>query len=121
METPAQRCERIVSALEDLAAQEAASIAQGDFAAVEALHERTAPLVEFLADAGSESLSVSGLRRRLVAVYERRHRSGEALAAAMARTRLELAQTQAAQRRVARVAPAYGQQDFRAPQLHAVG
>lgn len=121
METAAQRCERIVSALEDLAAQEAASVAQGDFAGVQALHERTAPLVEFLADAGSESLSVPGLRRRLVAVYELRHRSGEALAAAMARTRLELAQTQAAQRRVARVAPAYGLQDFRAPQLHAVG
>lgn len=121
METAAQRSERIVTALEDLAAQEAACVAHGDFAAVQALHERTAPLVEFLADAGSESLSIPGLRRRLVAVYELRHRSGEALAAAMARTRLEMAQTEAAQRRVARIAPAYGLQDFRAPQLHAVG
>ncbi|MBL9210720.1 MAG: hypothetical protein JNL92_09655 [Opitutaceae bacterium] len=121
METATQRCERIVSALEDLAAQEAAGVAQGDFAAVQALHERTAPLVEFLATAGSESLNAAGLRRRLVAIYELRHRSGEALAAAMARTRLELAQTQASQRRVARIAPAYGHQDFRAPHLHAVG
>jgi len=121
MESAAQRCERIVAALEDLAAQEAAGVAQGDYSAVQALHARTAPLVEFLADAGSEPLSVPGLRRRLVAVYELRHRSGEALATAMARTRLELAQTQAAQRRVARLAPTYGGQDFRAPQLHAVG
>jgi len=120
METPVQRCERIVAALEDLAAQEAASVAQGDFAAVQALHERTAPLVEFLSSVGSAAMA-AGLRRRLIAVYELRHRSGEAVAQAMAQTRLELAQTQASQRRVARIAPAYIQHDARSPRLQAVG
>jgi len=121
METPVQRCERIVAALEDLAAQEAAGVAQNDFAAVQALHERTAPLVEYLAAAGSELLGAPGLRRRLIAVYELRHRSGEALAAAMARVRLEMAQAEATQRRVARIMPVYGQHAVRTPQLQVVG
>lgn len=121
METATQRSARIVTALEDLAAQEAAGVAHGDFAGVRALHERTAPLIEFLAAAGADTLSTHGLRRRLVAVYELRHRSGEALAAAMARTRINLAQTEVTQRRVARIAPAYGHHEVRTPQLHAVG
>ena len=121
METASERCARIVTALEDLAAQEAAGVSHRDLAGVQALHERTAPLIEFLASVGSDVLSAPGLRRRLIAVYELRHRSGEALAAAMARTRLKLTQTEVAQRRVARIAPAYGDHGLRTPQLHAVG
>jgi hypothetical protein len=121
METSAQKCERIVAALEDLAAQEAASVAHNDFAGVQALHERTAPLVEFLAAVGAETLGAAGLRRRLTAVYELRARSGEVLHAAMARVRSELALTEAGQRRAARIAPAYGAQAVRSPRLQVVG
>jgi hypothetical protein len=49
METPAQRCARIVSALEDLVNQEAAALRAGDFDAVNEIQDRAAPLVEFLA------------------------------------------------------------------------
>lgn len=121
MESPVQRCVRIVSALEDLAAQEAAAVARGDFATVQALHDRSAPLVEFLAAAGAEALAAAGLRRRLAAVYELRARSGEVLAAAMAQVRVELAQTEAGQRRAARIAPAYGTHEVRAPRLQVMG
>lgn len=121
MESPAQRCARIVSALEDLAAQEAAGVARQDFATVQTLHERTAPLVEFLAATGAEALGAAGLRRRLVAVYELRARSSEILAAAMAQVRVDLARTEAGQRRAARIAPAYGAHEERAPRLQVVG
>lgn len=121
MESPSHRCARIVSALEDLAAQEAAGVARQDLATVQALHERMAPLVEFLAAAGAEALGAAGLRRRLTAVYELRARSTEVLAAAMAQVRVELARTEAGQRRAARIAPAYGAHDIRSPSLQAVG
>lgn len=121
MESPAQRCTRIVAALEDLVAQEAAAVAREDFVAVQALHERIAPLVEFLVSAGADLLGAAGLRRRLTAVYDLRHRSGEAVAAAMARVRSELDANQASRRRAARIAPAYGQPGVRTSQLQAIG
>lgn len=121
MESLSQRCTRIVAALEDLAAQEAAAVAREDFAAVQSLHERTAALVEFLASAGADVLGAAGLRRRLTAVYDLRHRSGEAVAAAMARVRSELDANQASSRRAARIAPAYGERDVRTSRLQAIG
>lgn len=121
METVAQRCERIIAALEDLAAQEAAGVAAGDFEGVRSLQDRTAPLIDFLAAEGGAALGIPSLRRRLTAVYELRLRSGEALATAMTRVRSELAQTQASQRRAAQVGPAYGQPGSRPPRLDLVG
>lgn len=122
METPAQRCLRIVTALEDLAAQEAAALANRDFAAVAALQERTGPLVDFIVSTGLSYVNTPALRARIGALHDRRNQTVERLASEMARTRADLEQTQVSQRRVAQIAPVYGQSsvvDRR--QLQAVG
>lgn len=121
MESPVQRCTRIVTALEDLAGQEAAALAHRDFATVLALQDRTTPLVEFLITSGATQMREPGLRRRVRALHELRQKTSETLAVAMANTRADLQQTQVAQRRVAQIAPAYGQNAPRVSQLQAVG
>lgn len=121
MESPAQRCARIVTALEDLAGQEAAALASRDFNAVLALQERTTPLVEYLVTAGANHIREPGIRSRVTALHELRQRTSESLAHAIADTRSELRRTQASQRRVAQIAPAYGQHAPRAAQWQAVG
>jgi len=110
MQAMAQRSARLIAALEDLAAQEAAAVSTGDFGAAGALAERCAPLVaEIAAQAnGKNVMTDEALRRRLRAIRDRRAETSEALATQMARLRDELQQTQAAQRRTAAIAPVYG-------------
>jgi hypothetical protein len=121
METPAQRAERIVAALEDLSAQEAASVAQQDWASVVALQDRMVPLVEFLAVSPFRGHEQSALRSRIAAVHARRAGSSARLEGELERTRKELEQTQLARRRVAQIAPAYGRAGVPPHRLHAVG
>ena len=121
METPAQMCARLVAALEDLTAQEAASLAARDFTAAIAVQDRAAPLVDLLVAHGPV-VADAGLRPRIVALMARSRQTGEWLTEQMARVRQELQQTHVAQRRVAQVAPAYGQgAAAKRPQLCAVG
>ena len=102
-------CARLLAALEELAAQEAASLAARDFAAVVHLQERAAPLVAHLAEHGpGVAKDDPALVGRIAAWLARRHETGEWLAGQIARTKEKLSEVEAAQRRVARVAPAYG-------------
>ncbi len=107
METPAQTCARLVAALEDLTAQEAATLEARDFPAAIAVQQRAAPLIEHLVAHEAEIVDAA-LRQRLRALVLRRNKTGEWLAEQVARAREELGEAQAAQRRVAQVAPAYG-------------
>lgn len=119
-ETAAQTCARIVTALEDLARQEAAALQTRDFPAAVLLQERAAPLVEHLV-AHESDVTSSDLRSRIAAVYALRNQTGEWLATQIAQAREELRQMDASQRRIARVAPAYGGGSTRRSQLSAVG
>jgi hypothetical protein len=107
METPAQMCVRLVTALEELAAQEAATLEARDFPVVVELQDRAAPLIQLLG-AHAADVTDQKLRERVAALIERRNRMGEWLAEQIARVREELKQTEATQRRLAQVAPAYG-------------
>jgi hypothetical protein len=107
METPAQRCVRIVIALEDLVAQEGAALANRDFATMLALQERTTPLVNFLVTNAADA-SEPGLRARITALHSRRKQNNDSLTAEIERTRTDLQQMQVTRRRVARIAPVYG-------------
>lgn len=107
MENSAQKCARILSALEDLAGQETAALQSGHFAAAAEILSRAAPLIDFLAGDGTAALDRT-LRERLRCVAELRARNSAWLARELARTRDELRHTQAAERRVSRVAPVYG-------------
>jgi hypothetical protein len=108
MESPAQRCTRIVTALEDLTGQEEAALANRDYGVLLSLQERTAPLVEFLITDGATQIRQPSLRGRVEAVHARRAQTGARLAVAMADNRRDFQQTQVTQRRVAQVGPAYG-------------
>lgn len=107
MQAMAQRSARLIAALEDLAAQEAAAVRTGDFGAAGDVAERCAPLVAELAQQPN-ALADEMIRRRLSAVRDRRAETSEVLAAEMARLRDELQQTRVAQRRTAAIAPVYG-------------
>lgn len=110
MPASAAQCARIASALDDLAGQEAASLAQEDFAAVLTIQDRAAPLVAFLAEhlpalGAGESADV---RRDVAGIFERRRSTAALLDDKLAALRGAMAETAAARGRAARVAPIYG-------------
>jgi hypothetical protein len=107
MEMPAQTCARLIAALDDLVAREAATLAARDFAAVIELQQRAAPIVELLG-AHAADLTDPALRARLRSVIDRRQRSGEWLAEQIEQTREALAETNEGRRRVRQIAPVYG-------------
>jgi len=121
METPTQRWVRIVTALEDLVAQEGMALASRDFAAMLALQERTAPLVDFLAASAVDDGREPGLRIRIAALHRQRTQNSDSLAAEIERTRADLHQMQVTRQRVARIAPVYGQAFPARGQWQAVG
>lgn len=107
MQTPAQRCARLVAALEDLAAQEECALHAKDFAIVETLQERAGAVIGDLVVHGI-AITDESLRTRLKAVSARRARSSEWLEAELSVLRADLADTQASRGRVAQIAPVYG-------------
>jgi len=121
METPAQTCARLVVALEDLVACEAASMQNRDFSSVLQIQERAAPVIDYLVINGSRYTD-RALQKRIHALAERRRLTGELLSAQLAEVKENLQSTRASQHRVARIAPVYGSAP--APvsgQLSAVG
>ena len=120
MESPAQTCVRLVAALEDLAAQEAACLGTSDYATLAALQERAAPFVEFLAQHGPE-VANRALKERIFALMAKRDATVMTLTGEMERAREQLGALQANQRRVARVAPAYSQGSAPRRQISMVG
>ncbi len=120
MATTAQTCARLLVALEDLSAQEAATLREGDFAAVAEIQARSAPLVEYLGTHGP-AIADGAFLARMRALLLRRSESAEWLAAQIERTREELRQTQASEQRAARIAPVYGSAKAPVARLSAVG
>lgn len=108
MESPAQKCSRLATALEDLAQQEAMCLAAKDFAAVIEAQDRAAPLVEYLVT-HAKAVTDEKVRQRIATVVELRRKSEEAIAIELAQIRVRLEEVQAKQRRAAKVGPAYGQ------------
>ena len=108
MDTARQRFARVVGALEDLVAQEAAALQVKDFSGVAEVQERAAPLVSFLAAHGSEISTDPVLAAGIRALQARREETSTRLAFEITLTRDELAQTLTTERRIAQVAPAYG-------------
>lgn len=122
METPAQTCARLVTALEDLVAREAATLELRDFAAVVDIQARCAPLVELLG-AHASDVTDAALRERIRALLARRHQTGEWLSEQIEKTREALAEANEGRRRVRQIAPVYGRRPAAATsrQLCAVG
>jgi hypothetical protein len=121
METPAQRCARLLVALEDLARREALCLDLHDFPAVAQLQRQSAPLVAALVEHGPAVVD-DGLRARMAAWLAHRHETDLRLADQIARARDRLRELEASRRRVTRLAPAYSMAEASpARQLCAVG
>jgi phage host-nuclease inhibitor protein Gam len=120
MESPAQTCGRLLTALEDLVRQEADRLEARDFPAVAAIQERSAPLIAHLAAHGG-TVADRSFRARVAALAARRGRTCAALATQLARVEEELRRIGTAQRQLARMAPAYRSPGAPAAQFSAVG
>jgi hypothetical protein len=105
VETPAHRIPRLITALEDMAGQEALLLRGGDAASARGVQLRMAPLIQALA---ANATDVDpGLRRRIAAIVAQRLASEKWLDEVVARGRAELRQMEADQRRLVRMRPAY--------------
>lgn len=107
METPEQKCLRLLDALEELAQAENVALAAGDAEGLASLQERAAPLVAFLAEHGS-AIAQESTRRRVAAWLEHRRLTESFFAGHIARMQERMREIDAARRRVARLAPVYG-------------
>ena len=100
-------CTRILTALEDLVAQESAVLQVGEYGALESIQVQAEPLVTFLASQ-PEAAFAAGLEQRILALHAARRRNAHRLDQEMARNRDELRVLSGRQGLIARVAPAYG-------------
>jgi hypothetical protein len=106
METPRQTALRLLSALEDFAAQEANLLRTLDFVEAVGFQERAAPLVQKLAELADDS-EVAALRPRVAALLARREQNRHFIDAHLERLQGELRRIEEARVRLARLAPAY--------------
>lgn len=120
METTAQTCARLLSALEDLGEREAMMLREGDFEMVAEIQSRAAPLVQYLGTHGP-AIADGPFLARIRAFLLRRKDSGEWLAARIAQARSELQQIRATEVRAARIVPAYSAPVLPVSRLSAVG
>ncbi len=108
METPVQAAVRLLSALEDMAAQESANLRNLDLVEAVQVLERAAPLVQRLAELADDP-TVAPLRDRVQALVLQRQQSAALIDAHLARLQSELRRVDEARRRLGQVAPAYAQ------------
>ncbi|HWL16857.1 MAG TPA: hypothetical protein VNR00_14715 [Opitutus sp.] len=109
-----EKFNRLVDALDDLVLQEAASLAHGDYDALQAIQERADPVVAGLSDLGSD-VADERARARVAGLLARRQHSMEFLESQLAVARAELAALQESATRVAQIAPAYGRAERTPP------
>jgi hypothetical protein len=107
MESPFQTAQRLLSALEDFASQEAVLLRSLDLVEAVQISERAAPLVEKLCALAVDP-GVAVLRPRVEDLVARRRRNSVLLDAHLARLQGELRRIDEARVRLARVAPVYG-------------
>ncbi|MFI5336188.1 MAG: hypothetical protein ACHQ5A_05370 [Opitutales bacterium] len=107
METPVQTALRLLDALEDLAAQETANLRNLDFVEAVQVLERSAPLVNRLAELAADP-EVLALRPRIAALLDQRQQSASLLDAHLARVQSEMRRVDEARARLAKIAPVYG-------------
>lgn len=107
METPLQTATRLISALEELVAQESANLRNLDLVEAVQVTERAAPLVLKLGELAADP-GVAPLRPRVEALIIQRQQSTQMLDAHLARMQSELRRIDEARARLSRVAPAYG-------------
>lgn len=107
MESPSQKFDRLLRALGELVAEEAAAIEAGDYEATAETQQRAQPVIDALADL-APSVGSAAARARLESLVQRRQRSIEVLEARMSVVHGELEVLRKSTQRVARIVPVYG-------------
>lgn len=107
METPFQTATRLLTALEELTAQETLLIRTMDFVEAVTVRERAAPLVEKLCSLAAVP-EVAALRPRVNGLLDRCGQNHHFLDTQLARLQGELTRVNEARGRLRRVAPVYG-------------
>jgi hypothetical protein len=114
-QSPRQKFHRLVGALDELVAQETATLADRDFATVSEIQERAAPIVAGLAALGPD-VADELARARVAGLLARRQHNIDFIEAQLATARDELQALQESTRRVASIAPVYGRAERSATQ-----
>lgn len=122
MESPTQKFSRLLTALDELVAEESALITAADYPAIDGVQQRAGEVLAALSALPPESASEQA-RRRVGILLERREQNIQSLQSKLAAARQELDALQSSARRAARVAPVYGQSGRRSEpqQLHKSG
>ena len=107
METPFQAASRLLAALEEMAAEEAANLRNLDLVEAVQVIERAAPLVARLVELADEP-EVDRLRPRIEVLLRQRRQSAALIDAHLARLQAEMRRVDEARARLTKVAPAYG-------------
>jgi hypothetical protein len=121
METSGHRFGRLLDALDDLVSQEAITVRARDYEAVGHLQRRSAAVVEGLAALGP-AVADARAKARVASLLARRQHTIENIESQLATTRDELHAIEQSERRMARIAPAYGTPAAkRSRRFHAAG
>jgi hypothetical protein len=107
MESLSQKFDRLLKALGELVAEEAAAIDSADYGATSEVQQRAQPLIDALATL-APSVGSAAARARLESLIKRRRRSIEVLEARMSTVQEELNGLRKSTQRVARIVPVYG-------------
>lgn len=106
MSPRAQRAQRLLAALDELASQESVLVRSLDLIEALQIAERAAPLVEEVCTLAAEP-DVAALRPQVESLVARRQRSAALLEGQLQRVQEELRRVDEARRRLTRTAPAY--------------
>ena len=122
MQSESQKFNRILSALDELVTQEMVTARAGDYAAVNEIQRRAAPLVETLADLGPDAADAAA-QARVAGLLARRQHNIDFIESQLATARAELLAVQTSTGRMARIAPAYARAEGTsyARRFHAAG
>lgn len=120
METLDRKCRRLFNCLDELIRQEAACLRRNDPWGLAELQERSAPLITFLAESGSEGAD-EVFRRRITAVIAHRQATAKFFAAQAADLRQRIAELDGVRHRVSRLLPAYRESAAAGVRFAAVG
>lgn len=107
MQTPAQTCERVLAALEELVTQESLAFQAWDHDAVRDIQRRSAELISGL-EAMNASAAGAAVQLRAAALLRRRRLGLEEMNQSLSALRHELQDVERSRQRVADFAPAYG-------------
>ncbi|HYP17007.1 MAG TPA: hypothetical protein VEQ65_07320 [Opitutus sp.] len=122
-EAPRHKFNRLVNALDELVAHEAATLQARDYEGVVAIGRRADPVVAALAELGPD-VADDMARARVAGLLARRQHSIEFLETQLVTAREELLALQGSMQRVSRLAPVYGRAEGgagTAPRFSAAG